>query len=90
MRIGSRLGQVLALRRLCPKLLRMFLVTDADAAAIQAAYHQDGELSAVIEVRRRFSGITNDADARAWARSIAGWQPITPTPVQAKRRRRPF
>jgi hypothetical protein len=34
----------------------MFVVTEADAAAIRAVYEQDGELSAVIEVRRRFPG----------------------------------
>jgi hypothetical protein len=30
----------------------MLVVTEADAAAIRAVYEQDGELSAVIEVRR--------------------------------------
>jgi hypothetical protein len=30
----------------------MFVVTEADAAAIRVAYKQEGELSAAIEVRR--------------------------------------
>jgi len=38
----------------------MFVVTEADAAAIRAVYRQRGELSAVIELRRRFPGITDN------------------------------
>jgi hypothetical protein len=38
----------------------MFVVTEADAAAIRAAYEQDGELSAAIELRRWFPGITDN------------------------------
>ena len=34
----------------------MFMVTEADAAAIRTAFHEKGELSAVIELRRRFPG----------------------------------
>jgi hypothetical protein len=36
----------------------MFVVTDADAAAIRAAFEQSGEFAAAIELRRRFPGIT--------------------------------
>jgi hypothetical protein len=54
----------------------MFLVTEADAAAIRTAYEQKGELSAAIEVRRLFPGITDNARARECARSIAGWKPL--------------
>jgi hypothetical protein len=36
----------------------MFLVTEADADAIRAIFNQEGELSAAIELRRRFPGIT--------------------------------
>ena len=42
----------------------MFLVTEADAAAIRAIYEQAGELSAAIELRRRFPGIIDNAKAR--------------------------
>ena len=54
----------------------MFSVTEADAAAIRAVFDQEGELSAAIELRRRFPGVTDNAKARACARSIAGWKPL--------------
>jgi hypothetical protein len=54
----------------------MFVVTEADAAAIRAAYQQRGELSAAVELRRRFPGITDNAQARECARTIAGWKPL--------------
>ncbi len=64
-----------------PIIPTMFVVTEADAAAIRTAYEQDGELSAAIELRRRFPGITDNAKARQCARSIAGWTPPpVPTP----------
>jgi hypothetical protein len=56
----------------------MFLVTEADA--IRAIFNQEGELSAAIELRRRFPGITDNAKARAHVRTIAGW---TPPPSQS-------
>jgi hypothetical protein len=59
----------------------MFVVTEADAAAIRAVFNQEGELSAAIELRRRFPGITDNAKARECARSIAGWMPL---PVQSR------
>ena len=65
----------------------MFVVTEADAAAIRTAFHQEGELSAAIELRRRFPGITDNAKARACARSIAGWTPLPATPVSVTRLR---
>jgi len=58
----------------------MFLVTEADAAAIRAVFEQEGELSAAIELRRRFPGITDNAKARACVRTIAGWQPLPNAP----------
>jgi hypothetical protein len=51
----------------------IFVVTEADAAAIHDVFHQEGELSAAIELRRRFPGITDNAKARACARTITGW-----------------
>jgi hypothetical protein len=51
----------------------MFLVTEADAEAIRAIFDQEGELSAAIELRRRFPGITDNAKARTHVRTIAGW-----------------
>lgn len=54
----------------------MFTVSEEDAAAIRAVFNQEGELSAAIELRRRFPGITDNAQARMCARSIAGWMPL--------------
>ena len=54
----------------------MFLVTEADADAIRAIFSEEGELSAAIELRRRFPGITDNANARAHVRTIAGWKPM--------------
>ena len=53
----------------------MFVVSEADAEAIRTVFNQEGELSAAIELRRRFRGITDNAKARVMARTIAGWQP---------------
>jgi hypothetical protein len=67
----------------------MFVVTEADAAAIRAVFTQEGELSAAIELRRRFPGITDNAKARTYARTIAGWKPLPPPPcsiIQLRRR----
>ena len=70
--------------------LGMFLVTETDADAIRTIFHQEGELSAVIELRRRFRGITDNANARAMVRTIAGWTPLSaaPSPVIPLRPRR--
>jgi hypothetical protein len=54
----------------------MFVVTEAEAAAIRAVFEQRGELPAAIELRRRFPGITDNAQARECARTIAGWSPM--------------
>jgi hypothetical protein len=64
----------------------MFCVSETEAAAIRTAYEQDGELSAAIELRRLFPGITDNAKARECARAIAGWSPL-PTPVPKAPRR---
>ncbi len=69
----------------------MLVVTEADAAAIRAAFDQTGELSAVVELRCRFPGITDNAHARAGVRSIVGWTPLpaapcTVTPLRAGKR----
>jgi hypothetical protein len=64
----------------------MFVVTQADADAIRAAYERGGEFSAAIELRRLFPGITDNAKARECARTIAGWSP-RPDPVPRVPRR---
>jgi hypothetical protein len=63
----------------------MFLVTEADASAIRDAFVQAGELSAAVELRRRFPVLANDANAVEWARIIAGWRPVPATPARASR-----
>ena len=52
----------------------MFVVTEADAAAIRSVYEARGEFAAAVELRRRFPGITDNAQARECARTIAGWK----------------
>ena len=54
----------------------MFVVTEAEAAAIRAAFDRGGELSAAIELRRLFPGVTDTAKARECAHTIAGWRPL--------------
>ena len=61
----------------------MFVVTEADAAAIRAVYQQLGEFAAAVELRRRFPGITDNAQAVECARTIAGWKPL---PLQSVKR----
>lgn len=48
----------------------MFIVTEAEADAIRIAFHEQGELSAAIELRRRFPGVTDNARVRACAQII--------------------
>ena len=59
----------------------MFVVTEAEAAAIRAVYEQRGEFSAAVELRRLFPAVTDTAQARACARTIAGWKPL-PVPLR--------
>ena len=61
----------------------MFLVSDANAAAIRAAFDRGGEFAAAIELRRLFPLVRDNAHARRCAGMIAGWQPLPrpkPTP----------
>jgi hypothetical protein len=58
----------------------MFVVTETDAAAIRAAFDRGGELSAAVELRRLFPGVTDNTQARECARTIAGWQPLPVKP----------
>lgn len=52
----------------------MFIVTEADATAIQNAFDRAGELAAVVELKQRFKGITDNEQARRCVRSIVGWK----------------
>jgi hypothetical protein len=65
----------------------MFVVSEAEAAAIRAAFDRGGELSAAVELRRLFPGVTDNTQARACARTIAGWKPlpVRPRPLPTPR-----
>lgn len=69
----------------------MFVVSDAEAAAIRTAYDQGGDLSASVELRRLFPALTNNENTRISARTIAGWLPELPVPKRPLKRaaRRP-
>jgi hypothetical protein len=45
----------------------MFVVSEAEAAAIRAVFDQRGELSAAVELRRLFPGIADMVEARECA-----------------------
>jgi hypothetical protein len=60
----------------------MFVVTEADAAAIRAVFEQHGEYAAAVELRRLFPGVLHNAEARECARAIAGWKPLPVPPVR--------
>jgi hypothetical protein len=73
-----------------PHAQAMFVVTEADTVAVRTAFDEGGELSAAVELRRRFPGITDNARARTCARAIVGWQPVvvsSPKSVIRLRRR---
>jgi hypothetical protein len=74
----SRKGREIGLLAIaCVTMLpAMFVVSEEAAVAIRAAYEQEGELSAAIEVRCLFPGITDNAKARECARTVAGWKPL--------------
>jgi hypothetical protein len=59
----------------------MFCISEAEAAAIRAIFHERGELSAAVELRRLFPGIRDTEQARECVRAIAGWRPL---PHQAR------
>ena len=61
----------------------MFIVTEADAAAIRAAFDKGGELSAAIELRRLFPGIAGNAQARE---CVSGRRCMLPERPRAARR----
>lgn len=54
----------------------MSVVTEEEAAAIRAAFDQGGEFAAAVELRRLFPGVTDNEQARAGARTIAGRKPM--------------
>lgn len=73
----------------------MFCVDEATAESIRRVFDEEGELSAVIELRRHFPLIIDNVRGRECVRIIAGWQPLPPPAKAADRvarlkpRRRP-
>ena len=57
-------------------------VTEAEAASIRRVFEEEGKLSAMIELRRHFPGITDNAKARECARTIAGGSRRLQRPVR--------
>jgi hypothetical protein len=64
---------------------RMFVISEAEAAAIRAIFDQRGELSATVELRRLFPAITDNVQARERARTIASWKPLPSAPPPVRR-----
>ncbi len=60
----------------------MFAVDEAAALAIRQACQDGGELSGVVELRRRFPGIIDNARARLCLQAIMSWAPPAPSPDQ--------
>jgi hypothetical protein len=54
----------------------MFAVDEDTAEAIRRAFNEDGEFSAVVELRRHYPAITDNIKARLCVRIIAGWRPV--------------
>ena len=63
----------------------MFTISESEAEAIRRAFKEDGELSAVIELRRHFPGIMDNENARLCVRTIASWQPLPSLPPKKPR-----
>jgi len=66
----------------------MFMVNEAEAAAIRQAYEEGGEFAAAVELRRLFPGIRDNANACLCARTIAGWSPLPPVAKQRSMKER--
>jgi len=64
----------------------MFAVDDATAEVIRRTFNERGEFAAVVEFRGHFRGIVDNTQARGWARTIAGWQPLPVLPRPVGRR----
>ena len=70
----------------------MFVVDEATAEAIRRAYAEGGELSGIVEFRRYFPLITDNAKAGECVRIIAGWRQAparAPSGTRLPRARRP-
>ena len=57
-----------------------FCTARVAGASVRHLYEQRGELSVAVKLRRLFPAITDTAQARACARTIAGWKPLAAAP----------
>jgi hypothetical protein len=64
----------------------MFVVSEAEAQAIRAIFHERGEFSAAVELRRLFPSITDTPQARECTRTIAGCKSLPRRLPPVKRR----
>ena len=58
------------------KMTGMFTVDEATTEAIRRAYEESGELAGVVELRRHFPLLTDNAHARRCVQVIVGWTPL--------------
>ena len=63
----------------------MFTVDEPTAEAIRRACEDGGELAGIVELRRHFPLISDNADARLCVRAITGWKPIPDRPGRCSR-----
>ena len=63
----------------------MFAVDEDTAEAIRRALDEGGEWSAVVELRRHYPAITDNAKARLCVRIIAGWRQRPALPKKGSR-----
>ena len=64
----------------------MFTVDEPTAEAIRRAVEDGGELAGVVELRRHFPLINDNANARRCVRVIAGRTPLADPPRTAGKR----
>ena len=57
------------------KMTGMFTVDEATSEAIRRAVDDGGELAGVVELRRHFPLLTDNAHARRCVQVIVGWTP---------------
>jgi hypothetical protein len=60
------------------KMAGMFTVDEPTAEAIRRAYADGGELAGVVELRRHYPLLADNAHAGLCVRAIAGWKPVPP------------
>jgi len=64
----------------------MFVISEAEAAAVRAIFEQRGEFAAAVELRRLFPAVTDNAQARECARAIAGcWTRKVVAPINQQK-----